>query len=134
MFAVQRKAVWTATAILLALFCSGQSWADTIRLQGEVTSADDPGQKTRQLWEITGTSVSLNGTQQPAWVKVSDSLIELKQEYLDHDTMMSATVRIDRPSGKIALTVIKTRPDGASTSETMLWAGTCSVAAAPLQK
>jgi hypothetical protein len=131
---VQGTAGWAAAPLVLTLLlCGGGSWAQEqsqlIRLQCDVVTADSR-EATRQLWEITDSTASLDGTQFPATVTVSDSEIAIAAEYIYRDSMVSATVRIDRPSGKITLAVSKRSPEQASTSQTVPWTGTCTDAPA----
>jgi hypothetical protein len=127
---VQRTTALAAAPLCLALLlCGDGAWAQAIRLQCDVVNADSQPE-TRQLWEITDSAAFLDGTPFPAAVAVSDSSIEIEAEYTYSDSTVAATVRIDRTTGKITLTVSKYSLERASASQTMPWNGTCTNAPA----
>ncbi len=127
---MQRTAGWAAALVCVTLpLCVGGAWAQAIRLQCDVVNADSQPEM-RQLWEITDAGALLDGTPFPAAVTVSDSSIEIEAEYTYSDSTVAATVRIDRPTGKMTLAVSKYSMERASATQTAPWNGTCTNAPA----
>jgi hypothetical protein len=97
---MNRRSTWVAAMIVLTFLCGGQSRADSLRLQCDLTDTDDPRQARRELWEITGASAFLDGHEMDN-VTMNGSLLEITKEHVLTSSRLFMRVRIDRSTGKI---------------------------------